>query len=84
MSTTITRTLATLELKNRAYQVLYALSDTPETVRTLTANEALHLVSLVEDVLGGQRVTDLDNLLASRMSRRMLEYVAHGMHAAIR
>ena len=72
-----------LGLRNRAYQVLYALGDTAATVRTLTSGEAACLVGIVGDLLDERahpllQWTELDELLYHRMSPRMIQYVAEG------
>jgi hypothetical protein len=61
-----------LTLRNQAYQVLYALGDDPSTVRTLSDGEAACIVGLVRDMDGS---TYLEQMLARRMSPRMIEYV---------
>ena|ERR1017187_3328252 len=70
-----------LSLRNRAYQVLYALGDTSSTVRTLTSGEAQCLVGIVQDLplqLTTGIPTDLDLFLYQHMSSGMIAYVAGG------
>jgi hypothetical protein len=76
---TVRDALAHLSFVNRAYQVLYALGDSSATVRTLEPSEAFALVALVADVRDGQRLTALDDLLAAKLSPRMISYVASGL-----
>lgn len=61
-----------LTLRNRAYQVLYALGEDSATVRTLTDGEAACIVGLVAAMDG---TTYLELMLARRMSPRMIAYV---------
>jgi hypothetical protein len=63
-----------LALRNRAYQVLYALGEDSSTVRTLTSGEAACLVGIVEQLTSAPH-TDLDALLVARMSPTMIDYV---------
>jgi hypothetical protein len=72
-----------LSLRNRAYQVLYALGDTPGNVRTLTTGEAACLVGLVQDMLEADgEWNDLQVAIGSAMSMSMLTYVATGSMGA--
>lgn len=75
MPTAIEQTLDELTVKNRAYQVLYALGDTSWEVRTLTIGEARNLVGIAQDLWMGRCETALDIMLLQRMSRGVLEYV---------
>jgi hypothetical protein len=71
--------LDSLSLRNRAYQVLYVLGDTPGDVRTLTDGEAACLVGIVQDMLEtDEEWSGLQVVIGSAMSMRMLEYVASG------
>ena len=62
-----------LMLRNRAYQVMYALGDT--FPRTLTDGEAACLVGIVQQ-LTQEPITMLDRVLLSTMSRGMIAYVS--------
>lgn len=62
-----------LSLRNRAYQVLYALGD--ESPATLYPGEAAVLVGIVRQ-LHQEPVTMLDRILLSKMSHGMIAYVA--------
>jgi len=60
-------------LRNRAYQVLYALGDSDPA--TLYPGEAAVLVGIVQQ-LKQEPITVLDRILLSKMSKGMIEYVA--------
>lgn len=75
MANTIEETLDELTIKNRAYQMLYALGDTSWEVRTLTMGEARSLVAIAQDLWMGRCETALDIQLLQNMSRGCLEYV---------
>jgi len=66
-----------LTLRNRAYQVLYALGEDSSTVRTLTTGEAACLVAIVQQLTSAPQ-TELDRVLVSKMSPRMIDYIAGG------
>jgi hypothetical protein len=66
-----------LTLRNRAYQVLYALSDS-QKVRTLTTPEACAIIDIVSDIRDRGPVTFLDRLIWSKMSDAGMRYVVEG------
>ena len=72
-----------LSLRNRAYQVLYALGESSSTVRTLTAGEAACLVGIVQDIgFADRKLTESEHAVLSGMSASMVLYVATGSLAA--
>lgn len=84
---TVDEMVDSLTLRNRAYQVIYALADhrnDPEFYpRTLTDSESLAIVGIVQDVQSGRRVTPLDVILAERLSPGVQEYVAGVPHVKV-
>lgn len=67
-----------LSMANRAYQVLYALGDTPATVNSLSLDEAKMWIDIAQSVINGDRSTEIRKRLAATMSTAMLRYVATG------
>lgn len=60
--------------RSRAYQVLYAMGDSPATVPTLEESEIEPLIELARQVQRGERRTVLQRKLANA-SPALLEYV---------
>lgn len=64
----------------RAYCVCYALElENVSYTRTLTIAEATAIVAIVQDVHDGHIVTELDHLLAHKLSPAMKIYIAEGL-----
>ncbi len=70
-----------LMVKNRAYNLLYALGEEPSTVKTLTSEEAYRLVNLAREVSAGDRGTYFHRFLAKHVPAHQLRYVATGRMA---
>lgn len=71
-----------LTMANRAYQVLYALGDTPATVNAVSLDEAKMWIGVAQSVIDGDRSTEIRKTLAEKMSPAMLRYVATGRMVA--
>jgi hypothetical protein len=67
-----------LSIKNRAYNLLYALGQSPESVRTLDIDETYRLINLAKEVHEGQRDTYFHRLIAERVPAHQLRYMATG------
>ena len=65
-------------LRNRAYNLLYALGETPATVRTLEPGEESFLVSCAKRVEAGKVESQLEQEIASKVPPAQLHYVATG------
>lgn len=68
-----------LTTRSRAYQVLYYLGSTPETVRTLRPGEAQIWIDLAQEVLDGKRHTEAHRELAQKCGAGMLRYICSGV-----
>jgi len=67
-----------LEMRSRAYQVLYAMGDTPATVRTFMRGEAEELIEVCREVQMGVLATLRHVAIRDRVSEGLLEYVING------
>lgn len=67
-----------LSLRNRAYNLLYALGESPATVRTLAPGEAERLITLATEAYVGLGDTYFHRLIAARVPVNQLRYVATG------
>ena len=67
-----------LELRNRAYNLLYALGAQPASVATLRPGEAERLVALAQEVYQGAQDTFFHRLILANVSAPQLRYVALG------
>ena len=70
-----------LERRNRAYQVLYALGSSPDTVGTLEPGEADILIEAARRVRDGDRSTETARKIAE-LSPVMLNYIVTGRLSA--
>lgn len=68
-----------LTTRSRAYQVLYYLGSTPETVRTLRRGEAQIWIDLAQEVLDGKRDSAAHMQLAEKCGPAMLRYICTGV-----
>lgn len=67
-----------LSLRNRAYNLLYALGDyTPTDVPTFAPGEAARLIQIAREALAGDRSTELHRRLAALKPHR-LRYAIEG------
>lgn len=74
-----TQMIGSLSDRNRAYQVLRALDRTEDNFPpTLTDAEAHNIIAIVQDIADGHIATELDKLLAHKLSPAMKIYVADG------
>lgn len=69
--------LDNLNLKDRAYSLLYALGQEPETVQPLFEDEARRLVTIAQEVYAGTGETYFHKLIA-QIPIEKLRYVATG------
>jgi hypothetical protein len=65
-------------LRSRAYNLLYALGATPETVRTLEPGEASNLILTAYEVEQGDRSTEQHREIAANVKPYLLRYVTTG------
>lgn len=66
-----------LSRRSRAYNALYALGETPETVKTLTRAEVEELIQLAHETAMGVTSTERHRTLA-KASPALLRYIAIG------
>ncbi len=66
-----------LSRRNRAYNALYALGATPETVNTLTHVEVENLIAMADETMHGIYRTEQHRKL-SGISPVLLRYIATG------
>jgi hypothetical protein len=67
-----------LNLRNRAYNLLYSLGQDPGDVETLTDEEAQRLVKLADEVYRLEGDTFFHRLIRTRVPVHHLRYVATG------
>ena len=67
-----------LSLRNRAYHLLYAMGQKPETVKTLRPGEAQRLVTLATETYCGLGDTYFHRMIRDMVPVHQLRYVATG------
>jgi hypothetical protein len=75
---TATHLIDDLCLRNRAYNLLYALGADSSTVRTLIPGEAAYLVLVAQSVEAGDRLTERQRQIAATVKPHHLRYVTTG------
>lgn len=67
-----------LALRNRAYQVLYALGFTPSTAATLEPGAAAFWVRIAQEVVDGKMETGIHHQIKEKCKPAMLRYITTG------
>lgn len=67
-----------LTLRNRAYQVLYALGFKPSIAASLRSEDAPFWIALAQEVLNGRRDTGIHVKIAEKCNPVMLRYITTG------
>lgn len=71
-----------LSLRNRAYNLLYAVGADPRLVSTLDFEETCRLITLAKEVYAGVGSTFFHRLILDRVPAHQLRYVATGRMSA--